>query len=409
MAPLPRVRRGVLRIPAEVAWRLRAGHPWVYRDTLGDRPLREAPGDIVELVDPEGGFIARGYFDPEGAIAVRVLSRDPDEPIDAQAFQRRVLSAHRLREQHLLAPGGPEAALTAYRVLHGEGDFLPGLTVDRYGDYLVAHVYTAALEPHLGAIYDALESVHAPRAIYAQRRYRPLGGEAGAREPAELVRGRAAPLEVQVQEGSLWFAVDVTAPLGTGLFPDLRLGRQVVRGLAAGRRVLNLFSYTGALSLYAAAGGAQQVVSLDLQSRAHGRARRNLQLNGMPEAGHEFITGEAISVLARMADRRRQFDLVVMDPPAFSHARGQSFSVQKDYRELVAAALAVCAPGALLCCASNAARFTREDMEVALGEGASWAKRHVRIIGCTGLPVDFPVPAGFPEGHYLKFLTCAVI
>ncbi|MCS6911847.1 MAG: class I SAM-dependent rRNA methyltransferase, partial [Myxococcota bacterium] len=86
-----------------------------------------------------------------------------------------------------------------------------------------------------------------------------------------------------------------------------------------------------------------------------------------------------------------------------------SFSVQKDYRELVAAALAVCAPGALLCCASNAARFTREDMEVALGEGASWAKRHVRIIGCTGLPVDFPVPAGFPEGHYLKFLTCAVI
>lgn len=402
----------MLRLPDEAAIKLRAGHPWVYRESLGGRPLREAPGELVDLIDQDAAFVGRGYYDPEGVIAVRVLSRDPDEAIDAEAFARRISAARRLREA-LLFPGPAGAqdqaeGLTAYRVLHGEGDFLPGITVDRYADFLVAHVYTAALEPHLPAIYDALQAAHAPRGIYMQRRYRPLGGE-GAREPAELVRGAVAPVEIEVQEGGLRFGVDVTAPLGTGLFPDLRLGRQQVRALAAGRRVMNLFSYTGAISLYAAQGRAREVVSIDLSAKAHARTRRNLQLSGLSEDGHEFITGDAFPIMARMAERRRGFDLVVADPPAFSQSRGHAFAVQKDYRDLVAAALPLCAPGALLVCASNASRFSRQDMETAIGEASWQARRHVRIVGEAGLPPDFPVPAGFSEGHYLKVLTCAVI
>lgn len=407
----------MLRLPDEAAIKLRAGHPWVYRESLGGRPLREAPGELVDLIDQDAAFVGRGYYDPEGAIAVRVLSRDPDEAIGPEAFARRITAARRLREALLPQTaaqtqagqaGAPGEGLSAYRVLHGEGDFLPGITVDRYADFLVAHVYTAALEPHLPAIYDALEAAHAPRGIYMQRRYRPLGGE-GAREPAELARGAIAPVEIEVQEGTLRFGVDVTAPLGTGLFPDLRLGRQQVRALAPGRRVLNLFSYTGAISLHAAQGGAREVVSVDLSPKAHARTRRNLQLSGLSETGHEFITGDAFPIMARMTERRRAFDLVVADPPAFSQSRGHAFSVQKDYRDLLAAALPLCASGALLVCASNASRFSRQDMETAIGEASWQARRHVRIVGEAGLPPDFPVPAGFSEGHYLKVLTCAVI
>lgn len=408
----PRIRRGSIRLPSEVAWRLRAGHPWVYRDTLGGRPLREAAGDVLELHEAEGNFIARGVYDPEGPIAVRIITRDPGEAIDAQAVLRRVRAAELLRTSLLTVPpaGSPrrDAPLNAYRVLHGEGDFLPGVTVDRYADFLVIHLFSAALEPLLAALCDALEEVYAPRSIYVQKRYRPLGGD-GPREPAELLRGPAAPVEIEVHEHGLRFGVDVTAPLGTGLFPDLRLGRQAVAARARGRRVLNLFSYTGALSMAAAAGGASEVVSVDLSPKAHARARRNLQHSGLPESGHEFIAGDVMSVMVRMTERRRLFDMIIIDPPAFAQNRGQTFSAQRDYRELVAAALHLCDSGALLCCASNAARFSLEEMMTEIGIGSGRAARHVRVVEQLGLPPDFPVPAGFPEGHYLKFLTCAVI
>lgn len=401
----PRVRRGTIRLPADVGWRLRAGHPWVFRDTLGGRPLRDAPGEVVELVTPEGDFVARGLYDPDGPIAVRVLTRDPNELIDEQALLNRVRSGERLRATLL-----PKQGLTAYRVIHGEGDFLPGVTVDRYADFLVVHLYTAAWEPHSKALLNALEAVHRPAAIYVQKRYRPLGGE-GPKEPAELVRGTVAPIELEVQEGPLRIAVDVTAPLGTGLFPDLRLGRQSVTARAAGRRVLNLFSYTGALSLAAAAGRATEVVSVDLSPKAHARARRNLQLSGLSETGHEFITGDVMSVLARMAERKRRFDMIIIDPPAFAQGgagRGQTFSVARDYRELLAEALQLAEPGALVACASNAARLSLEDFLVEIGAGAARARRYLRVIEQLGLPPDFPVPGGFPEGNYLKFLTCFV-
>ncbi len=406
----PRVRRGSIRVASDVAWRLRAGHPWVYRDTLGGRPLRDAPGDVLEIYEAEGDFIARGIYDPEGPIAVRIVTRDPNETIDADAVLRRVRAAELVRsvllETSAAAPG--PSALNAYRVLHGEGDFLPGVTVDRYGDYLVIHLFSAALEPLLPAVGDALQEVYRPRSIYVQKRFRPQGGD-GPREPAELLRGPAAPVEVEVHEHGLRFGVDVTAPLGTGLFPDLRLGRRSVAARARGRRVLNLFSYTGALSMAAAAGGATEVASIDLSPKAHARARRNLQHSGMTEANHEFITGDAMSVMVRMAERRRLFDMIILDPPAFAQNRGQTFSAQRDYRELVTAALALCDSGALLCCASNAARFALDEMLVEIGMGSGRAARHVRIVEQLGLPADFPIPAGFPEGNYLKFLTCAVI
>ena len=399
----PRVRRGTVRVPADVATRIRGGHPYLFRDALGGRPLQQSAGDLVELVDPAGEFVAKGIFDPLGAIAVRVVSRNPEGVFDGETILRRVEAARRLREQVLTPDSGD-----AYRVVHSEGDGIPGVTVDRYGEHLVVHLYSSAMEPLRDALYDALEKTWKPRAIYEQRRFRPQTGE-GQREPATLARGAVAPVELEVDEGGVKFVVDVTAPLGTGLFLDLREGRRAVATLAAGRRVLNLFSYTGAFSVYAARAGAREIVSVDLAPKAHARARRNLSVNGLDEGRHEFIAGDTFKVLAKMAERQRQFDLVVLDPPSFGQSKERGvFSVQKDYRELVEGCLAVAAPGSFLAACSNTLKISAEEIDRAIGDAAARSRRQVRVIGRRGLPPDFPVPAGFLEGNYLKFFLCAV-
>jgi 23S rRNA (cytosine1962-C5)-methyltransferase len=397
----PRVRRGTVRVPAEVATRIRHGHPYLFRDALGGRPLREGAGELVELVDPAGEFVAKGLYDPSGNVAVRIVTRNPDGNFDGDVIARRVQTARRLREQLIPADG-----TDTYRVLHSEGDALPGVTVDKYGEFLVVHLYTAAIEPWRQQLYDALQATWKPRAIYEQMRYKPQTGE-GPRGPATLARGELAPVELEVQEGPCKFVVDVTAPLGTGLFLDLREGRQAVAARATGKRVLNLFSYTGAFSLYAAKMGAREIVSVDLAAKAHARARRNLQVNGLPEQAHEFIAGDAFKVLAKMAERQRQFDLIVLDPPSFAQTKERVFSVQRDYRELVEGCLTVAAPDALVAAVSNTLKISAEEIDRAIGDAGVRARRQVRVVERRGLPPDFPVPAGFLEGHYLKFFLCA--
>ena len=404
----PQIRRGAIRVTPEVASHLRAGHPYLFRDALGGKAPHHNSGDTVEVVDSSGEFVGRGIYDGEGVVAVRLYTCDPNELIDAAEIRRRVESAARLRDRFR-----PQGEGNAYRLIHGEGDGLPGVTVDRYGDYLVAHLFSASLEPLRDWLYDALADLNHPKGIYEQRRYRSLGATGGSestRGPATLERGEAAPIEFEVSENGLRFVVDVTAPLGTGLFADLREGRKLVSEVAGGRRLLNLFSYTAAFSVYAATAGALETVSVDLAPRAQLRARRNFELNGLIAEGgaHEFLVGDALKFLYRFADRKRQFDLVVIDPPSFSQMRGKVFSAAKDYRELVTAAFGVCAPGALVACASNMLKLSADDLDRAIGEAAYAAAKRVRIVERRGLPADFPVAPGYVEGHYLKFFLCAV-
>ncbi len=399
--PEPRVRRGAVRLPGEIAAHVRAGHPMIFREALGPRAIPGEAGDAVELLDGEGQFIAHGLFDPTGVVAVRVVTRDPDQRIGPELFQERVRGAVQ-RRKHLVPAG-----LGAYRVINAEGDGVPALTVDRYGDYLVAQIFSSAIERHLPAIYDALEAELSPKAIYAQSRQRPQAGD-GPQAPASLQRGELAPVELEVVEEGLRFLVDVTAPLGTGLFLDLRRGRTLVGSLAKGRRFLNLFSYTGAFSVHAARGGASEVVAVDLSQRAHARARRNFEINALGAVPHDPIAGDAFKVLARFAERGRRFDLAVVDPPSFAQGKAGVFSVQKDYPELVEATLRVCEPGALVAFVSNTLRVQPAELDRAIGVGAYRAGREVRIVERVGLPADFPLPAGYLDGHYLKFFLAIV-
>ncbi len=396
----PIVRKNTVRLPSEIAHRVRAGHPWVYREALGPRPMSPEPGTSIEIVDEEGEFVGRALYDSDSAIALRVFTRSPERMIDGALVRERVRGAVALRRRLL-----DLEKLGCVRYINAEADGLPGIVVERYGEYLVVQLFTAAVANLREELYNALEAELKPIAIYEQRRYRSLGGEAPRQAGADLVRGTPAPVELEVGEDDLRFVVDVTAPLSTGLFADLREGRRAVRQWAKGRRVLNLFSYTGAISLYAHAGDAAEVVSVDVAAKAHARARKNFAASGFDPEKPEHIVGDAFKVLARFVERARTFDLVVLDPPAFASAAargGKPWSAVRDYAELICASLEVLVPGGLLIAASSTHKMSSSDFELALADGAQMAGTQLQIIDRRPLPPDFPTLPGFPEGNYLK-------
>jgi 23S rRNA (cytosine1962-C5)-methyltransferase len=398
---LPIVRKNTVRLPGDIAHRVRAGHPWVYREALGPRPLIADPGTVIDCVDEDGEFVGRGLYDGDSAIALRVFVRAPDVAIDGKLIRDRVRGAIALRKRLI-----DFDKLQSARIINAESDGLPGIVVERYADYLVVQLFTSAVMGLRGDLYDALYDELAPKAIYEQRRFKSLGGDAPRQVAAEIVRGSAAPVELEVKEDDLTFIVDVTAPLSTGLFADLREGRRAVRQWANGRRVLNLFSYTGAISVYAQAGGATEVCAVDVAAKAHARARRNFAASGFDPEKPEHIVGDAFKVLARFVERKRTFDMVVLDPPAFASAAargGKTWSALRDFAELVSASLEVLAPGGLLIAASSTHKMTALEFELALADGAMHAGTRLQIIDRRSLPPDFPTVPGFPEASYLKF------
>jgi 23S rRNA (cytosine1962-C5)-methyltransferase len=398
-APGVNMRVGQYRLSQDVASRVRAGHPWVFREALGSRGLTEPTGAVVDLLAGNREFAGRGFVDREHAIAVRILTRDPDLRVvpGNGAVAARLHRAIQLR--WLLFGADRPGAL---RLFNGESEGLPGVTVDRYADFVVVQWLSGGALPWREELYDAIESAVKPRGIYEQRRFRPLAGQAPP-EPAVRARGEEAPLEVVVDDGGCKFGVDVTAPLGVGLFPDMRLGWAAVSAHAPGRRLLNLFSYTGAFSLHAAKAGASEVVAVDVAPKGHARARRNYELSGLDPARMESITGDAVKAIEKFESRGRRFDIVVCDPPTFSHGPAGQFSVTKDLARVAAAALGVLEPGGVLAFGTNSTKVSALDLDRALGEGGAMRGADIRVIQRVGLPPDYPVAPGFPEGNYLKF------
>ena len=398
----PRVRSAAVRLGPVAAAKVRAGHPWVFRDSFTRAPADLAAGTAVPVVDEDGAPVGAGLFEPEGAIALRIFSKDPEARLDRDAVEARILAATARRDPWQDLPK------TARRVFHGDGEGLPGLSVDRYGEFLVVHRYARALEPHMETIVAALEASLRPRGIYVQDRTRPVQPQ-DRREPAALVAGRAAPVEVLVEEDGLRFLVDVTAPTSPGLFLDLREGRRWFERLAPNRRVLNLFSYTGAFSLRAVRAGAASVVHVDASARAHARARKNLAESGLPAESCEALVGDVFKHLARFAQRGTTFDLVVADPPPFSRVGRRIFSATETWPHLVEAICGVVAPGGWLLAVKNAAGLDETAFLDALARGAAAAGRRALVTGTAGLPPDFPVPAAFAEGRYLDVRLVEIV
>jgi 23S rRNA (cytosine1962-C5)-methyltransferase len=401
MAKLPE-----MYLPGELRERLAQGHPWVYRNHVPP-DVRLAAGTWVRLRC--GGWSGYGLWDAEGPIAVRVYAerRVPDMSL----LRVRVRAAWDLRAQLR------EAGCTAYRWLFGEGDGLPGITADRYGDYVVLQTYSQGAASLASIIAQALRETD-PSLQGILMRDRPDDDAnhdpAADRMPGmdrrlSVVWGQAPPREVVVVEHGLRFQADLRAGQKTGLFLDQRENRRMIERLSDGQRVLNCFAYTGAFSLYALRGGAHEAVSVDIGKGLAAAAVANIALNKLDGTRHTFVTEDCFTLLARYAKEGRLFDLVILDPPSFAKSRQNRYAALRAYAKLNALGIRCVAPGGLLATASCTSQVGPEAFREAVAAGAAQAERRVQIIHEAGQPLDHPVPAGFPEGRYLKFLVGRVL
>lgn len=389
-----------LTLVKDLARHLRAGHPWVFKQAIAKVPKLPA-GAIVDIVD-HGRFVARGYFDPYSHIAVRVLTRDERETVDAAFFRRRIARALTLRAALL-----DRSETDAYRLVHGEGDGLPGVIVDLYAGFAVLKLYSAGLTPHRATILDALRAlVPGLKGIVGRDEVdcEPTEGEEG-RPQGKSLWGEAAPELVAVRENGARFLVDVLAGQKTGFFLDQRDNRRLVRDLARGREVLNCFSYTGGFSVNAALGGAKQVTSVDLDAGAIALARRNFKENGLSAESHDFLAADVGEVLKSFAAQGRQFDLVILDPPAYAKSQRAVEAAVAGYASLNRTALSVLKPGGILCTSSCTARVSGEAFLGAVKEAGFKAGVDLQLVHQRYQPPDHPVLLQFPEGRYLKFFA----
>lgn len=382
---------------------LTLGHPWVVADRYTAHWPKVIPGGLAELVGVRGDFLGTALVDPGARLVARLLARYQSIDLTRVWFEQR-LEAARIARQWL-----DLGDTTTWRLVNGEGDGLPGLSVDRYGDFLLVQYYTPAWQAHLDTLSQALCATFSPRGIYVKFRpqeTRRLEVEHQAR--GRLLCGVPAPAEFWVREHGLDYRVDLERDMHTGLFLDQRDNRRRLRRLAAGGRVLNLFAYTGAFSVAAAVGGALQVTSVDIAERYLDRARDNFCRNGIDPADHEFITGDCFAELERLGAAGRCFDLICMDPPSFSTTRKSRFTTSGGTAELVQLALGLLPRGGLLVTSSNLHKMTLEDYLKELRKGCARVARSLQVIEVSGQGADFPFIVGFPEGRYLKYLVSVV-
>ncbi len=348
----------------------------------------------VPVIDLSGYSVGWGFVEPDGAIGVRMLSTSETLSWDTGEMRSRVMHAKLLRDR-------TNSLTEACRLIHAEADGFPGLAVDRLGDFLLIYKYSRVAENYLDELVPILAEVFEPAGIYMQDRVRPVNA-GDRRPPAFHLQGQTSKGEFTVDEDGLKFFVDVTAPVSPGLFLDLREGRRLCEAWSKGRRVLNLFSFTGAFGLRALRGGATAVTNVDAAARSHAKCRQNLVASGYEAEACEALTGDVFKHLEKMRQRDRQFDLVVVDPPPFSNVKGSMFSALKDYHHLMSAIAPVVAPGGFVLAVCNAAKLAHHDFMLALGEGCAAAHRTARVVNECGLGPDFPVLPAFTEGHYLK-------
>jgi 23S rRNA (cytosine1962-C5)-methyltransferase len=382
--------RAVVELPRFLEAALSAGHPWVYRDHV-PREFRARSGTVVEV--RAGKFRGFALWDETSQIALRVYSSR--EPPSERWVRERVRSAWELRA--LVR----ETRTTAYRVIFGEGDGLPGITVDLYGEYAVIATYAEGLDAIVGFVVAALGELCSLKGVVRRN--------PDAESRLELVSGRMPPAELVVEEHGVRLAVDLLHGQKTGLFLDHRENRRFVAGLARDRRVLNLFSYTGAFSVHAALSGARLVTSVDIAQGAMDTARESFRLNGLDPDLSEFVVADVFEFLEHAARRPERYDLVICDPPSFAKNKSQQKGALKAYTRLNAAGFRVTAGEGLYAAASCSSQVGPEAFRATLAESAARARRRFQIVHETGQPSDHPVQAQHPEGRYLKFLVGRVL
>ncbi len=378
-------------------------HPWVFSGAIARVEGNPADGDVVVVADSRGQALARGGYNSRSQIRVRIWTLNPDEVVDAAFFAERLRASAERRESLRAANH-----TTAYRIANAESDLLPGVVVDRYGEFLVVQFLTLAAERWRNDIVDALVHLCHPAGVYERsdvdvRRKEGLGLRAGP------VWGREPPDTVEILEHARKFLVDIKRGQKTGFYLDQRENRRRVAQYAADRDMLNCFCYTGGFSVYAGAAGALRVVNVDTSRDALALARRNMALNGLAMADDEYVEGDVFQVLRAYRDAGRTFDIVVLDPPKFATSQTQVQAATRGYKDINLLAMQILRPGGILATFSCSGLVSPDLFQKVVFGASVDAGRDVQILEKLTQASDHPILLSFPESEYLKGFICRVL
>ena len=374
-----------------------SGHPWVYQSEIADVRGSFEPGNIVDVYGSRNHFLGRGYINPRSQIMIRMLSNQR-ETIDKAFFQRRIQAAWDYRRKFLSEP-------EYCRLVFSEGDFLPGLVVDKFGDGLVYQISTLGMDRYTEDIVEILDDMFKPAFIY-ERNDVPSREIEGLAQSKGFVRGNG-PTLITVKENGLPFYADIENGQKTGFFYDQRENRHFLSRFVKDTEVLDCFCYTGSFSVHAAAYGAKKVTGVDISEGALEIARRNAELNDV-SGTCEFQAANAFDLLRELSDAKKTFDVVILDPPAFTKSRGAIEGAARGYKEINLRGLKLVKPGGYLVTCSCSYHMDRELFKSILVDAAADVRRIVREVAYLGQAKDHPVLLSAPETNYLKFMVLEV-
>lgn len=378
-------------------------HPWVFSGAIARVEGNPADGDTVLVVDGRGHALARGGYNSRSQIRVRIWTWNLDEIVDAGFFAERLRKSWERRE-----PLRAANHTTAYRIVNAESDLLPGLVVDRYGEFVAVQFLTLAVERWRNEIVDALVQLLHPAGIY-ERSDVDVRHKEGLRPSAGPIWGEEPPDTVQILEHGRKFLVDIKRGQKTGFYLDQRENRRRVAQYATDRDMLNCFCYTGGFSVYAGAAGALRIVNVDTSRDALALAKRNMALNGLAMTDDEYVEGDVFQVLRAYRDQGRTFDLVVLDPPKFATSQAQVQAATRGYKDINLLAMQILRPGGILATFSCSGLVSPDLFQKVVFGASVDAGRDVQILEKLTQADDHPILLSFPESEYLKGFICRVI
>ncbi len=373
------------------------GHPWVFSGAVSRTEGDISPGAIAEVYSGDGNFLGMGHFNPHSQIILRILTRER-EVLDSSFFRERLLQAKALREERL------KGKTNAYRLINAEGDFLPGLIVDRYGEIFVLQCLTAGMERLKGLLIDNLVKIFCPKSIY-ERSDVSTRKEEGLSETKGLLYGDAILKPVEIEEYGCRFRVDVEEGQKTGFYLDQRENRFFLQKVSKGKSVLDCFCYTGGFSVHAGIGGAQEITLVDSSDEALERAKDHVSLNQLRKIPIHPIRGDVFEVMRGLEP---DFDIVILDPPPFVKKRAHLVHASRGYKDLNLQAFRLLKEGGLLLTFSCSHYMDWDLFQKIIFSAAVDAKRKVQLLARRGHPIDHPIHLSHPEGEYLRGFICRV-
>ncbi|MDI6619562.1 MAG: class I SAM-dependent rRNA methyltransferase [Clostridiales bacterium] len=377
---------------------LEKGHPWVYKNEVKEISGDYEPGDIVEVEDYRGKFIGKGYINPKSQILVRIMTRHRDEEIDEEFFRKRITDAWEYRKV--------VTDTNACRVVYGEADFLPALIVDKFGDYLVIQTLALGMEKYKDIIVKVLNEVIKPKGIY-ERNDVPVRELEGL----EMKKGFLSnPFDtmVKIVENGINLYVDVENGQKTGYYLDQKENRAAIKNIVNDKKVLDCFCHTGSFSIHAGCYGARDVLGIDISEHAIEFARKNAALNNVQDIC-KFETANAFDKLREFYDSGEKFDVVILDPPAFTKTRAAVKSACRGYKEINLRAMKIIKSGGFLVTASCSQHVPPDLFMKIIADAGHDAKKTLRQVEYRTQAKDHPILLSSAETYYLKFLILQVI